>query len=102
MILVIVTGAVIFGRFLAVTRLPFEAAQWVTGLTIPISSYDGRLIISFTGAASWVKDPQGLAECLDESFEAMKQALGPQRRAAPAGKRASRAAGKRSKRAQKS
>jgi hypothetical protein len=36
------------------------------------------LIISFTGAASWVKDPQGLAECLDESFEAMKQALGSQ------------------------
>ncbi len=50
----------------------------VTGLTIPITSYDGRLIISFTGAASWVKDPQGLAECLDESFEAMKQALGSQ------------------------
>lgn len=50
----------------------------VTGLTIPITSYDGRLIISFTGAASWVQDPQGLAECLDESFEAMKQALGPQ------------------------
>ena len=49
----------------------------VTGLTIPVTSYDGRLIISFTGAASWVKDPQGLAECLDESFEAMKLALGP-------------------------
>jgi diacylglycerol O-acyltransferase / wax synthase len=54
----------------------------VTGLTIPITSYDGRLIISFTGAASWVQDPQGLAECLDESFEAMKLALGP-----PAGAR---------------
>ncbi len=35
MILVIVTGAVIFGRFLAVTRLPFEAAEWVAGLAIP-------------------------------------------------------------------
>lgn len=35
MIMVIVAGAVIFGRFLAVTRLPFEAAGWVTSLDIP-------------------------------------------------------------------
>jgi tripartite ATP-independent transporter DctM subunit len=35
MIMVIMLGAVIFGRFLAVTRLPFEAADWVAGLPIP-------------------------------------------------------------------
>ncbi len=35
MILMIVTGAVIFGRFLAVTRLPFEAADWVAALPVP-------------------------------------------------------------------
>lgn len=35
MIMVIMLGAVIFGRFLAVTRLPFEAASWVAGLPIP-------------------------------------------------------------------
>ena len=35
MIYIIVTGAVIFGRFLAVTRLPFEAADWVASLPIP-------------------------------------------------------------------
>ncbi|MBI9081251.1 MAG: TRAP transporter large permease [Pseudodesulfovibrio sp.] len=35
MIMVIILGAVIFGRFLAVTRLPFEAAGWVAGLPIP-------------------------------------------------------------------
>ena len=35
MIFMIVTGAVLFGRFLAVTRLPFEAAAWVAGLDIP-------------------------------------------------------------------
>ncbi len=35
MIMVIMLGAVIFGRFLAVTRLPFEAAGWVAGLPIP-------------------------------------------------------------------
>ena len=35
MIMVIMLGAVIFGRFLAVTRLPFEAAGWVAGLPVP-------------------------------------------------------------------
>jgi tripartite ATP-independent transporter DctM subunit len=35
MILVIVAGAVIFGRFLTITRIPFEAAEWITGLPIP-------------------------------------------------------------------
>jgi TRAP-type C4-dicarboxylate transport system permease large subunit len=35
MIMVIMLGAVIFGRFLAITRLPFEAAGWVAGLPIP-------------------------------------------------------------------
>ncbi len=35
MILMIVAGAVIFGRFLAVTRLPFDAATWVGSLDLP-------------------------------------------------------------------
>ena len=35
MIMAIVFGAVIFGRFLAITRLPFEAAGFVAGLPIP-------------------------------------------------------------------
>jgi tripartite ATP-independent transporter DctM subunit len=35
MIMVVMLGAVIFGRFLAVTRIPFEAASFVAGLPIP-------------------------------------------------------------------
>jgi tripartite ATP-independent transporter DctM subunit len=35
MVIVIVTGALIFGRFLAVTRIPFEIAAWVAELAIP-------------------------------------------------------------------
>jgi TRAP-type C4-dicarboxylate transport system permease large subunit len=35
MIMVIILGAVIFGRFLTITRMPFEAAAWVAGLPIP-------------------------------------------------------------------
>lgn len=34
MILMIVAGATIFGRFLAVTRIPFEIAGWVAGLPL--------------------------------------------------------------------
>jgi len=35
MIMVIIMGAVIFGRFLSVTRLPFDVAAWVAGLDLP-------------------------------------------------------------------
>ena len=35
MVMVLVTGAVIFGRFLAVTRLPFLLADWASALPIP-------------------------------------------------------------------
>ncbi|QGY38951.1 TRAP transporter large permease subunit [Pseudodesulfovibrio cashew] len=35
MIMVIVLGAVLFGRFLAITRLPFEAANYVAALPVP-------------------------------------------------------------------
>ena len=35
MVIVIVTGAMVFGRFLAVTRIPFDIADWVVGLPVP-------------------------------------------------------------------
>ncbi|OGR28333.1 MAG: C4-dicarboxylate ABC transporter permease [Desulfobacterales bacterium RIFOXYA12_FULL_46_15] len=34
MVLMLITGAVIFGKFLAVTRIPFEIAAWVGGLNM--------------------------------------------------------------------
>jgi tripartite ATP-independent transporter DctM subunit len=34
MVIVIVAGAMIFGRFLAVTRIPFDIADWVVGLPV--------------------------------------------------------------------
>ncbi|OPX36946.1 MAG: C4-dicarboxylate ABC transporter permease [Deltaproteobacteria bacterium] len=37
MVFFLVTGAIIFGRFLAVTRLPFSVAEFATGL--PVSRY---------------------------------------------------------------
>ncbi|WP_166345623.1 TRAP transporter large permease [Phytoactinopolyspora limicola] len=35
MVVLLVTGAVVFGRFLSLTRLPFELADWVGGLAVP-------------------------------------------------------------------
>jgi len=35
MVFVIVAGAVVFGRFLTVTRLPYEAAAWIGSLNLP-------------------------------------------------------------------
>jgi C4-dicarboxylate transporter DctM subunit len=37
MILLIIAGATVFGHFLATTRLPFVAAEWVAGLALPRS-----------------------------------------------------------------
>lgn len=35
MVLLLVAGAVIFGHFLAVTRIPFQVATWVAGMNLP-------------------------------------------------------------------
>ncbi|MBW2237698.1 MAG: TRAP transporter large permease [Deltaproteobacteria bacterium] len=43
MVIMIIAGAVIFGRFLAVTRIPFDIASWVVGL--PVSKTAIMMII---------------------------------------------------------
>ena len=43
MVMVLIAGAVIFGKFLAVTRIPFDIAEWVSGL--PVSNNVIMLII---------------------------------------------------------
>jgi C4-dicarboxylate transporter, DctM subunit len=35
MVMIIVTGAVVFGHFMAITRVPFDLAAWVAGLPLP-------------------------------------------------------------------
>ncbi|RTZ95792.1 MAG: C4-dicarboxylate ABC transporter permease [Deltaproteobacteria bacterium] len=35
MVMLLIAGAVIFGKFLAVTRIPFNIASWVGGLDLP-------------------------------------------------------------------
>ncbi|MCF8108076.1 MAG: TRAP transporter large permease [Desulfohalobiaceae bacterium] len=43
MVMILIAGAVIFGKFLAVTRIPFDIAEWVSGL--PVSNNVIMLII---------------------------------------------------------
>lgn len=47
MVMVIVTGAVIFGHFMAVTRLPYNLAQWVSTLPLPNSAIMGIIILVY-------------------------------------------------------
>jgi len=35
MVWMLIVGAMIFGRFLAMTRMPYDVAEWVSGLAIP-------------------------------------------------------------------
>jgi tripartite ATP-independent transporter DctM subunit len=47
MIMVIVTGAVIFGHFMAITRVPYELAAWVGSLPLPRFAVMGLIIIVY-------------------------------------------------------
>ena len=50
MVLMLITGAVIFGKFLAVTRIPFEIASWVGGLSMsPVLVMAVIILIYFIG-----------------------------------------------------
>ena len=47
MVIVIVAGAMIFGRFLAVTRIPFDIANWVVGLSVPPAAVMGIIFFIY-------------------------------------------------------
>ncbi len=47
MILFLIAGAVVFGKFLAVTRIPFEVATWVSGLDLPSFIIMGIIILIY-------------------------------------------------------
>ena len=50
MVLMLIAGAVIFGKFLAVTRIPFEIAGWVAGLDMsPVLVLGVVIMIYFIG-----------------------------------------------------
>ncbi len=47
MVMVIVTGAVIFGHFMAVTRVPYDLANWVSSLPLPNYAIMGVIIVVY-------------------------------------------------------
>ncbi len=47
MVMVIVTGAVIFGHFMAITRIPFDLANWVCALPLPNYAIMGIIILVY-------------------------------------------------------
>ena len=47
MILVIVAGATIFGHFLAVTRIPFDISNWISGFNAPPFAIMGLIILLY-------------------------------------------------------
>ncbi|MGQ9823425.1 MAG: TRAP transporter large permease [Desulfotomaculales bacterium] len=48
MVMVLVTGAVVFGRFLTVTRLPYFLTEWAAALPVPPFVVLGIIIIIYT------------------------------------------------------
>lgn len=47
MVMVIVTGAIIFGHFMAVTKIPFFLAGWVGSLDLPSAAIMGVIILLY-------------------------------------------------------
>ncbi len=47
MVMVIVTGAVVFGHFMAITRVPFDLANWVGSLPLPSHAVLGLIILVY-------------------------------------------------------
>jgi C4-dicarboxylate transporter DctM subunit len=47
MVMVIVTGAVVFGHFMAITRIPFILANWVSALPLPSYAVMGVIVIIY-------------------------------------------------------
>ena len=46
-VIVIITGAVLFGHFIAVTRIPFMLAEWVGGLPLPTTAIMAIIILMY-------------------------------------------------------
>jgi len=53
MILMVVAGATIFGHFLAVTRIPFDVANWVSGFNLPPHTIFYPVIVSLGFDPVW-------------------------------------------------
>jgi C4-dicarboxylate transporter, DctM subunit len=75
MVMVIVAGAVIFGHFMAVTRLPFDLADWVAGLPLPRHAIMFVIIMVYLIGGCFM-DALGMIMLTIPIFYPVAQALG--------------------------
>jgi tripartite ATP-independent transporter DctM subunit len=75
MVVLLITGAVIFGRFLTVTRLPFELANWVVSLNVPKEAVLLVVILIYLVGGCFV-DALGFLVVTIPIFFPLAQALG--------------------------
>lgn len=75
MVVLLITGAVLFGRFLTVTRLPFELADWAASLAIPREAILVVVILIYL-AGGCVMDALGFLVVTIPIFFPLSQALG--------------------------
>lgn len=75
MVMIIVAGAVVFGRFLAVTRIPYELASWLSALPLPPWAIVGLIILFYLVAGCFV-DALGLILLTVPIFYPVIEALG--------------------------
>ena len=75
MVMVIVTGAVIFGHFMAVTRVPYTLADWVTGLPLPNYAIMGVIILVYLFGGCFM-DALAMVMLTIPIFFPVSQALG--------------------------
>ncbi len=59
MVLFLIAGAVIFGKFLAITRIPFNMASWVASFDLPNLAVMIMIIMIYfaCGCVSWTRWP---------------------------------------------
>ena len=75
MVLFIITGAVIFGHFMALSRIPFVLADWVGGLPIPTMGIVGVMVVIFF-IGGFFMDAMAMTVLLVPIFLPVLEALG--------------------------
>ncbi len=47
MVMLLIAGAVVFGKFLAITRIPFNVASWIGGFDLPPFAIMGMIVLVY-------------------------------------------------------
>lgn len=75
MVMVIVAGAIVFGHFMAVTRVPYDLANWVSTLPLPDYAIMGVIILVYLFGGCFM-DALGMIMLTIPIFFPVAEALG--------------------------